>query len=1073
MSTTRAWLLVLFCLGCGGGRNLDDAGPAFDGSADAADDAGPTDAGLDARQDDTGMGDADTDGGPPLPATHHVVVRVLGAGSGRVTSEAGLDCSRSAGGTCLVEVEHHTVLRLEATPTEGSTFSGWSDTSCGSALGCEIRVDADVVLEATFDLRSERLTLDVSEGGHVTHTPGATVCTTGTCVYDEPHGSVVSLTASANPSHRFVGWTDDCADVATATCTLRLDGPRTVGAVFAVRTDSLTVVEAGTGDGRVTSTPTGIDCPGDCSEPLPLGSMVRLVASANEGSVFTGWSGACTGTSPCDVTVDGSTVVVASFARRTYPLNVTQTGDGQARVTASEADIDCGTVCSTTVPHGTTVILSVSPEVGSELVTWSGGCAAAGSAPTCTVTVTAALTVGVNVARRTYPVQVAREGTGIGRVRSNPTGIDCGTDCSETVVHGTHVQLDATADPSSTFSGWGGPDCTGTGACDLVVTGPTNVTAGFALRTYVTSTTVRSSRSGMGRITSTPSGIDCGADCSHTWNHGAVVTLTAAPALGSTFVGWSDPSGACAGVGPCVLTVDRARAIEATFEGHTPVRLNPADRDPDVRIREYDRLAADLDLDFGGVRSDVSIGPGSGVFYFEGRRTTNELGPYGVGVCSGTYPLNGTSVGSTDQAFGVTATGGIDYDSTFQGLFDATATTHYGMVVDYRGSHPIVHAIIRDFDWDLLEIRPKIGRSLTMTNVTTPVYILAAGLRTVVGEEIEINAGNDTTNFPFHYDVRAVLRAAGLEDVANALVLGWGGTYAGPVSSPPSVTVSADAVVSNGSMVTVNATATDPEDGSLTGAIEWELLSSPHYLGRIRGSGGSFSFTATGVGIHPARARVVDSTGHVTEAVVRIRVPGPVATPATTRLEADPLSGDGVVLDPSGTRARFTGLGKMGIRANQSCYGCFWYFEFYREHAPENMGGGLVTGMGNLSPFDWDDVPQSIAINILGGSWRNLIPKASFPSPASSFDHYGVAVDYRGEHPIVYVIVDDVLHYQVEMTDTWTEIYPMLYGNPVGTPAGSFDEGVNFGDAPFTYDPVAILSAEGIDTSGLVVGWGL
>jgi hypothetical protein len=71
------------------------------------------------------------------------------------------------------------------------------------------------------------------------------------------------------------------------------------------------------------------------------------------------------------------------------------------------------------------------------------------------------------------------------------------------------------------------------------------------------------------------------------------------------------------------------------------------------------------------------------------------------------------------------------------------------------------------------------------------------------------------------------------------------------------------------------------------------------------------------------------------------------------------------------------------------------------------------------------------------------------------------------------VIVDDVLHYQVEMTDTWTEIYPMLYGNPVGTPAGSFDEGVNFGDAPFTYDPVAILSAEGIDTSGLVVGWGL
>ena len=72
----------------------------------------------------------------------------------------------------------------------------------------------------------------------------------------------------------------------------------------------------------------------------------------------------------------------------------------------------------------------------------------------------------------------------------------------------------------------------------------------------------------------------------------------------------------------------------ARFEGHTVVRLNPDDRDADVRLREYDLLAADLDLDFGGVRSDVAVAPGSGVFYFEGHRTSDELGPYGVGVCS-------------------------------------------------------------------------------------------------------------------------------------------------------------------------------------------------------------------------------------------------------------------------------------------------------------------------------------------------------------------------------------------------------------------------------------------------------
>ena len=263
------------------------------------------------------------------------------------------------------------------------------------------------------------------------------------------------------------------------------------------------------------------------------------------------------------------------------------------------------------------------------------------------------------------------------------------------------------------------------------------------------------------------------------------------------------------------------------------------------------------------------------------------------------------------------------------------------------------------------------------------------------------------------------------------------------------------------------------EDGDLTASITWELLSSPYYEGRVTGSGASFSFVASGVGIHPARARVVDSAGQVTEAVVRVSVTGPVASPAMVQLVPDALSGAGVVLDPSAMQVRWTGNGKMAIRANQSCYGCYWYFEFSRLRSPENMGGGLVTGMGNLNPFGWDDVPQSVAINVLGGSWRNLIPKASFPGPNTGFDTYGVVVDYRAEHPTVYVIVDDVLHYEVVLDDVWTELFPMLYGNPQGTAPGSYDESINFGSSPFTYDPVGVLGAQGVDTTGLTVGWGM
>lgn len=69
----------------------------------------------------------------------------------------------------------------------------------------------------------------------------------------------------------------------------------------------LGVVVAGAGSGRVTSTPAGIACPGDCGETYPLGSTVTLGATADAGSVFDGWSG------PADC-ADGVVTVVAELA---------------------------------------------------------------------------------------------------------------------------------------------------------------------------------------------------------------------------------------------------------------------------------------------------------------------------------------------------------------------------------------------------------------------------------------------------------------------------------------------------------------------------------------------------------------------------------------------------------------------------------------------------------------------------------------------------------------------------------------------------------------------------------------
>ena len=58
----------------------------------------------------------------------------------------------------------------------------------------------------------------------------------------------------------------------------------------------LTVTPAGTGAGVVSSSPAGISCGADCTESYASGTVVTLTASAEAGSEFAGWSGACTGT---------------------------------------------------------------------------------------------------------------------------------------------------------------------------------------------------------------------------------------------------------------------------------------------------------------------------------------------------------------------------------------------------------------------------------------------------------------------------------------------------------------------------------------------------------------------------------------------------------------------------------------------------------------------------------------------------------------------------------------------------------------------------------------------------------
>src|SRR5262249_56039304 len=74
---------------------------------------------------------------------------------------------------------------------------------------------------------------------------------------------------------------------------------------------------------------------------------------------------------------------------------------------------------------------------------------------------------------------VAKGGSGSGTVRLNPGGINCGLTCSATFDSGTAVTLTASPAIGSTFAGWSGGGCSGTGNCTVTLTADTTVTARF------------------------------------------------------------------------------------------------------------------------------------------------------------------------------------------------------------------------------------------------------------------------------------------------------------------------------------------------------------------------------------------------------------------------------------------------------------------------------------------------------------------------------------------------------------------------------------------------------------------
>jgi uncharacterized repeat protein (TIGR02543 family) len=392
---------------------------------------------------------------------------------------------------------------------------------------------------------------------------------------------------------------------------------------------TLTVGKSGTGSGTVTSSPIGIDCGSTCSANFNSATVVTLSAVATTGSTFAGWSGACTGSGTCQVSMDAAKSVTANFSQITYTL--TANNDSHGTVTLNPTG---GTYAS-----GTTVTLTPVPSQAYLFMSWSGTNSGdiIDTGGVYTLVMNGDKTVQANFSQITYTLTADNDGHGT--VTLSPSGgtyasgtsvilipvantgyqfsawsgtnsgdilysggvytilmdgnktiqanftqitytLTAGNDGHGTVTlspsggtyaSGTSVILIPVANTGYQFSAWSGANAgevvNNALGYTILMNGDKTVQADFVINTY--SLNVIKPGTGAGSVTSAPAGIDCGSACSASFDYNTSVTLTATAETGSTFAGWN---GTCTGsLISCTILMDTAKTVTAIFTRNTGI----------------------------------------------------------------------------------------------------------------------------------------------------------------------------------------------------------------------------------------------------------------------------------------------------------------------------------------------------------------------------------------------------------------------------------------------------------------------------------------------------------------------
>ena len=427
--------------------------------------------------------------------------------------------------------DYGTEVTLTAVPATGWHFVCWSDNVTADEedpLKATVAIEGDTEVTATFAIDTFTLTITTEGEGTVTADPEPT---DGKYAY----GTTVTLTAVPATGY-YVTWTgatpsDDDPNVATVTITDDTEVTATFENTYTLTT---TIV----GSGTVTADPEPTD------GKYAYGTTVTLTAVPATGWHFVGWSDNVTADEEdplkATLTIEGDTEVTATFAINTYTITVSVANDHGTAVPDK-----------TVYDYGDDAVITLTPEAGWVLNTIMDNDVDVTSqvvGNTYTIAnVTANHTVTVTYKVGTYVLTVNVTGSGTVAVSPN----------QPTYAYGTTVTLTATPATGYSFTGWSG-DLTGTtNPATITMTGNKTVTATFAINTY----TLNITKVGEGTVTANPEPTD------GKYAYGTIVTLTATPATGYSFTGWSgDLTGT---TNPATISMTGDKTVTATFAINT------------------------------------------------------------------------------------------------------------------------------------------------------------------------------------------------------------------------------------------------------------------------------------------------------------------------------------------------------------------------------------------------------------------------------------------------------------------------------------------------------------------------